>query len=119
MSPERVERALASHLVEQIFVHGEGTESFLVAVVVPAEVGGAGAGAGVPSRAAILLELQKRGREAGLSKFELVKDVFLEKVPFSAENGLLTPTFKMKRQTIRDRYRKEIDTMYKRNKSKL
>ena len=36
----------------------------------------------------------------------------LLKDPFSVENDMLTPTFKLKRNIARDKFRAEIDALY-------
>ncbi|KAI9222671.1 hypothetical protein BC828DRAFT_403836, partial [Blastocladiella britannica] len=129
-APEAIENHLVlCSLVAQVFVHGDSLQSELVAVVVPNEetfVPWARAQVGKPAtmdvkalcsdpevREALLHELTVVGKEKKLRGFEFVKAVHLEHEPFSVENGLLTPSFKLKRspQAI-DKYRQQIDAMY-------
>ena len=44
--------------------------------------------------------------------FEDIKALLLEHDPFSIENELLTPTYKLKRAPLQKRYQKDIDAMY-------
>jgi long-chain acyl-CoA synthetase len=62
--------------------------------------------------AAVLQQMTKLGRADKLQGFEMVKAVHIHTELFSMENGLLTPTFKLKRQQARDRFRANIDTLY-------
>ena len=41
-----------------------------------------------------------------------VAAVFLHPEAFSIENGLLTPTFKVKRPQSKDKFQKHLDAMY-------
>jgi long-chain acyl-CoA synthetase len=41
-----------------------------------------------------------------------VKDIHLSAVPFSIDNGLLTPTLKSKRPSLKAHYKAEIEQMY-------
>ena len=50
--------------------------------------------------------------DSSLKAFERVKDVFISMEPFTADNGLLTPTLKLKRFVAKKRYQKELDLMY-------
>jgi long-chain acyl-CoA synthetase len=63
---------------------------------------------------AILSDIQRLSREQGLHGFEIIKDVHMESQLFSAEKDLITPTFKLKRNKLRDLYNKEIEAMYAR-----
>lgn len=52
------------------------------------------------------------GREAQLRGFEFAKAVFLVAEPFAMENGLLTPTMKIKRPQAKEYFGKAISDMY-------
>lgn len=64
------------------------------------------------ARAAVLADLDALGREAKLRGFEFAKAVTLVLEPFTVENGLLTPTFKIKRPQAKAYFAKAIANMY-------
>ncbi|MGD1022655.1 MAG: long-chain fatty acid--CoA ligase [Candidatus Sulfotelmatobacter sp.] len=47
-----------------------------------------------------------------LARFEKLKRVLLVPDEFTADNGALTPTLKLRRRVVEDRYRREIDDLY-------
>jgi long-chain acyl-CoA synthetase len=47
-----------------------------------------------------------------LARFEKLKRVLVVADDFTAENGALTPTMKLRRRVVEDRYRKQIDELY-------
>jgi long-chain acyl-CoA synthetase len=47
-----------------------------------------------------------------LARFEKLKRVLLVPDEFTAENGVLTPTMKLRRRVVEDRYRRQIDDLY-------
>jgi long-chain acyl-CoA synthetase len=49
-----------------------------------------------------------------LARFEKLKRVLLVAEEFTAENGALTPTMKLRRRVVEERYRKQIDELYAR-----
>ncbi|KAJ1856929.1 medium-chain fatty acid-CoA ligase faa2 [Coemansia sp. RSA 1822] len=114
-------------LLQNIFVHGDSLQSTLVAVVVPdpetflpwaRKLTNTNATleelcASEQVVGALLVELRKLGRNAKLQGFEIIRQVYCDPVPFDIEtNGLLTSTFKLKRNIARDYYRQQIDDMY-------
>jgi long-chain acyl-CoA synthetase len=47
-----------------------------------------------------------------LARFEKLKRVLLVPDEFTPENGILTPTMKLRRRVVEDRYRRQIDDLY-------
>ncbi|MGD0568995.1 MAG: long-chain fatty acid--CoA ligase [Candidatus Sulfotelmatobacter sp.] len=47
-----------------------------------------------------------------LARFEKLKRVLVIPDEFTADNGALTPTLKLRRRVVEDRYRKQIDELY-------
>jgi long-chain acyl-CoA synthetase len=52
------------------------------------------------------------GINGNLARFEKLKRVLLVADEFNADNGALTPTMKLRRRVIEERYRKQIDELY-------
>ncbi|KAK3110626.1 medium-chain fatty acid-CoA ligase faa2 [Teratosphaeriaceae sp. CCFEE 6253] len=134
ISPERIENVYLGNLpwLAQAYVHGDSTESSLVAIFgIQADMFAAflgkvlgeqvsatdmraleAAAQGEPVRKAVLKELSKTGKKAKFNSYENVRAVRLLAEPFSIENELLTPTLKLKRPQTAKRYRHLIDEMY-------
>ncbi|ORX55841.1 acetyl-CoA synthetase-like protein [Piromyces finnis] len=131
VAPEKIENVLINHeLVEQAFVHGESLQNSLVGVIVPDEpeirqyalntlqVAEADTMplkdlySNPELKKAMLTELDKHCRANDLKGFECLRNIVFETEPFSTENNLLTPVFKLKRNVAIKKYRKAIDQMY-------
>uniref|UniRef100_A0A8C0V0Z9 Arachidonate--CoA ligase n=1 Tax=Cyanistes caeruleus TaxID=156563 RepID=A0A8C0V0Z9_CYACU len=126
IAPEKIENVyIESAPVAQVFVHGESLRSFLIGIVVPdaemlpefaAKLGVKGSFEELcknPAvKKAILDDMIRLGREAGLKSFEQVKDLYIHTELFSVENGLLTPTLKAKRGDLVKYFQKEIEALY-------
>jgi long-chain acyl-CoA synthetase len=56
-----------------------------------------------------LAVLAKREKLSGLEK---PKEIFITDEAFTVENDLMTPTFKMKRNKVREYFEAQIKTMY-------
>ncbi|CAG7818696.1 unnamed protein product, partial [Allacma fusca] len=65
-------------------------------------------------KAMILNELTKLGRDNGLQSFEQVRDIYLHPDLFTTEQGLLTPTMKLKRPELKKFFEPQITQMYSR-----
>ncbi|CAA7405906.1 unnamed protein product [Spirodela intermedia] len=127
IAPEKIENVYAKcKFVAQCFVYGDSFNASLVAVISVDQdsLRGWASSNGVQyedleqlcrdprARAAVLADLDAIGREAKLRGFEFVKAVTLVPEPFTLENGLLTPTFKIKRPQAKSYFSKAIADMY-------
>ncbi|NXT44503.1 ACSL5 ligase, partial [Pelecanoides urinatrix] len=126
IAPEKIENVyIGSTPVAQVFVHGESLRSFLIGIVVPdpetlpefaAKLGIKGSYEDVcknPAvKKAILEDMVRLGKQAGLKSFEQVKDLYIHTEMFSVENGLLTPTLKAKRAELVKLFQKQIEALY-------
>ena len=127
VAPEKVEMSYGrAPLVGQVFVHGDSLQSACVGVIVPDETTAPqwarehGASTDLAElcqndefRAAVFAEVTAAGKDGGLKSFEQVKAIHLHPEPFTAENGLVTPTFKLKRPQLRGKFGEQISDMYK------
>jgi long-chain acyl-CoA synthetase len=59
-----------------------------------------------------LYEEVVEGINGNLARFEKLKRVLLVADEFTADNGALTPTMKLRRKVVEERYRKQIDELY-------
>ncbi|NXN67333.1 ACSL5 ligase, partial [Himantopus himantopus] len=126
IAPEKIENVyIRSAPVAQVFVHGESLRSFLIGIVVPdpetlpefaAKLGIKGSYEDIcknpAAKKAILEDMVRLGKEAGLKSFEQVKDLYIHTEMFSVENGLLTPTLKAKRAELVKVFEKQIEALY-------
>ncbi len=114
IAPAAIENLiLADNLFEQILVVGDG-QDYLTALVVIAtqECDAAQLNGKDFSQEQILERIQQR--LAGLSQYEQIGKVHVVDLPFTNENGLLTPKGSLRRPQILLRYQEAIEAMYKR-----
>ncbi|KAL1282571.1 hypothetical protein QQF64_001374 [Cirrhinus molitorella] len=126
IAPEKIENIyIRSDPVAQVFVHGDSLQACLVGIVVPDPdfLPGWAKKRGIEGsytdmcknrelKNAILEDIIRLGKEAGLKSFEQVRDITLHMEMFSVQNGLLTPTLKAKRSELRNHFRQQIDQLY-------
>ncbi|XP_023731133.1 long chain acyl-CoA synthetase 7, peroxisomal [Lactuca sativa] len=127
IAPDKIENVYAKcRFISQSFIYGDSFNSSLVAIISvdPDVMKDWAASQGIKyndlgqlcndprAKAAVLGEMDVVAREAQLRGFEFAKAVTLVAEPFSVENGLLTPTFKVKRPQAKAYFAKEISNMY-------
>ncbi len=104
ISPLKIENELVnSELVDQAIVYGDN-KPYLVALLVPNNE------KKIITDEEIELEIEKINKK--LSKIENIKKFFTISEKFSIENGMLTPTLKLKRYKIINKYKKEFEKLY-------
>jgi long-chain acyl-CoA synthetase len=125
VAPQPIEGALRAHrLIAEVVLLGEGRH-FPAALVVPdvtalAQEIGADAAAIGRELGVVLARPDVRAHfaaaidavNAGLAQFERIKKFTLLDREFTIADGELTPTLKVKRRVIEQKYRRVIDEMY-------
>jgi long-chain acyl-CoA synthetase len=128
ISPEKIERIYGrSFFISQIFVYGNGLQSYLLAVVVPDEnyiiknwihkyninpnTQFAEICKNPQLKVDILREMEILGREGGLLGYEIVKNIYIESELWTSDN-LLTPSQKFMRFEARKKYKEIFDELY-------
>jgi len=129
IAPEKLENVLIkSKYVQQIFVHGESIESYIIAIIVPKKEAvidflktkGINATEEDVHKhyddkellEAIVKDMETLGRSNDFKGFEVVKKIKLIEEPFTLENNLLTPTMKLKRFEAKQKFADEIKQLY-------
>ena len=129
IAPEKLENVYCqSPYIAQIFVHGESTEAWLMAVCVveKSEIKKLAVAQGWLSEGdevsailkkpelhkAILENFNELAKSNKLSGLEKIKKMHLIEELFSVENDILTPTFKIKRNIAKNKFKDEISAIY-------
>ena len=103
ISPLKVENLMTNQYeIEQCLVYGDG-KNYLVALVVPSDEF-------INEEDKIKKKVEEINKE--LSVIEKIKNIIVVKEKFSIENRMLTPTIKLKRFKIIEKYKKQLENLY-------
>ena len=103
ISPAKIENMITNEQeIDQCLVYGD-KKNYLVALIVPNKE--------------FLREKEKidiiiENINLKLTLVEIIKKILLLDENFSIENGLLTPTMKVKRKKVTEKYKKELESLY-------
>ena len=129
VAPEKIENVLTdSPYIEQIFVHGDSLQNYLIAIIVPNKahivefLKKKGIECDVNNcqnyydnedlKIDILKDLENIGRKADFKGFEIIKKIYLSPEPFTVENDLCTPTLKVRRHIAKKYFANKIKELY-------
>lgn len=135
IAPERLETIFAGcKYVGNIFIYGDSTKSFIVAVVVPEPIAAKHwateqglkykdedfTATSVPEdlcenaqfKKAIVDDLAKVANTAKLNRFEFVTALHLSAHMWTPESGLVTAALKNKRPSLQQAFQSQIDALY-------
>ena len=101
ISPSKIENLLClNEKIKQSLVYGD-KKTYLVALIVSDDD---------ENRSEINLYIENLNKN--LSTIEKVKKIKLIKEEFTIENGMLTPTLKLKRKKILEKYKEDLEKLY-------
>jgi len=104
ISPVKIENDLIKiNFIEQALVYGDNRSYLVVLIVLSNDKKNL-------KNEEINEEIEKINKN--LSKIEKIKKFFVINDQFTIENGMLTPTLKLKRYKIINKYKKEIEKLY-------
>lgn len=115
-------------LVSSLFVYGDSLQSFLVGIVVPDEVElrkelrarsmeeadmDFGSICKSDNVRGVMLEcMNEIAKNSKLMGFEKIKNLYCDSEAWTVENGMLTPTMKLKRDHSKNHYKQVIQQLY-------
>ncbi|CDW80980.1 long-chain-fatty-acid--ligase 5 [Stylonychia lemnae] len=132
IAPEKLQNLYSqAPIVQQIYIHGESSVDYIVAVIVPdpdqikkfaqsKELSVDDYDTLLKQKAVkdvVLSQLNALAIEFKFSGLEKVKKVHLTSIQFNTDNDLATPTLKVKRFNVRKYFQKEIEQLYNQNDS--
>ena len=104
ISPVKIENDLTkSNFIEQALVYGDNKQYLVSLIVLSIDQKNV-------SNEKIQQEIEKINKN--LPKIEKIKKYFVIKEQFTIENGMLTPTLKLKRYKIIQKYKNEFEKLY-------
>jgi len=104
ISPIKIENDLNKlSFIEQSLVYGDGKPYLVCLIVLSSQYQDV-------SKEKIQQEIEKINKN--LSKFEKIKKFFVVKDQFTIENGMMTPTLKLKRYKIIKNYQRELEKLF-------
>ena len=104
ISPVKVETALNnSNYIDQSLVYGDNKPYLVALLVLNSEINA--------NEKDLSNEIEKINKN--LTKIEKIKKFFVIKEKFSIENGMMTPTLKLKRYKIINIYKNNFENLYK------
>lgn len=132
VSPENLEQEYAkAKFISQIFVYGNSLHSNLLAVIVPDVEQSKNWGntnhslsdinsiiAAPEYKKELLEQLEKIRAESNFKKYEAIKECIFEinvnelGQGFTVDNDLMTPSFKLKRPQLKNKYGEALDALY-------
>ena len=126
ISPEKLENIYNKSLfIAQIFVTGDSTKNFVVAIIVldhdclkmwAAKQGVTKEGADLIESdelsEAIHKDLNDRAGKAKLNSLEKIKKFHITTHTFTVDNGLLTPSMKLVRHHAKKMFKNEVEKLY-------
>lgn len=130
---EKIENTYSSSpAVAQLYVHGDGLQSYLLAVVVADPIYLSNTVSSVTGTKieptdlqglekvcrderiiqTFMKQLDKEAKKHGLKGFETVKRIHLTIDPFTVEEGTLTPTFKIRRKDAYTKHKEALEALF-------
>lgn len=100
-----------SPVVQQIFLYGNSTRPYLLAVVVPTAEALASHDIGA-LKSVITESLQDTARAGGLLSYEIPRDFLIETTPFTSDNELLTGIGKLAWLKLKEHYGAALEQLY-------
>lgn len=111
-----------------LFIYGDSQHSYVVGILLPAELTAKNWARqhsisddlnnlikDPEFKKAVKLSLEKEAKKNNLKSIELMQDFVIVNDEWTPENGLLTAAMKLKRNELKEKYKKEIDEMYARS----